>query len=576
MADDTQVGVKPKVELDGSPLPAELEALLEQVVVDDHLHLPDMFSLTFRDAERRAVSEAHVRIASRVKVSVPAVGGGGAQVLIDGEVTTLEAEYDGHGSRAVIRGYDHSHRLHRGRRTQTYQNVKDSDIARTVAQRAGLQAGAIDDSRTTHEHVSQLNLSDWDFLKARASEIGFEVAVTEGKLHFRKPTPSADAPAEGNLQSSSRLQLVFGQDLLEFRPRLSSAEQVKETTVRGWDQKSKVAVVGSAPADTTSAKLPTTPADMAAKFGNPAYLAVGPYATQAEVDTAAKAIAEQIGSATAEAEGLARGNPMLKAGTAVSMGLVAQDFVGRYTLTHTRHVFDSNGYRTRFEVSGRQDRSLLGLVNRGSLNGDGSAGGPPIFGVVVALVTNNDDPDKAGRVKLKFPWLSDSYESDWARMTQVGAGPDSGVSFLPHVNDEVLVAFEFGDVRRPIVMGCLHNGKDRPRLGADLLDNGRVKRRGIVSRKGHRFVLFDDDSKSGIALITSDGKIKVSLNETRGEIHLTCEGRIRVESKGDLTLTSQQGVTIQAGTQLQMKGGGGAKLDGGPQVEVSAGMIKLN
>jgi uncharacterized protein involved in type VI secretion and phage assembly len=208
--------------------------------------------------------------------------------------------------------------------------------------------------------------------------------------------------------------------------------------------------------------------------------------------------------------------------------------------------------------------------------GNGSAGGPPIFGVVVALVTNNDDPEKAGRVKLKFPWLADGYESDWARMAQVGAGPDSGVSFLPEVNDEVLVAFEFGDVRRPIVLGGLHNGKDLPRLGDGLFDNGKVKRRGVVSRRGHRVVLFDDDQKSGIALLTSDGKIKIALNETTGEIHLACQGMVRIEANGDLSVTSQQSVTIQAGTQLQLKGGSGAKLDGGPQVEVTGGMIKLN
>ena len=97
-----------------------------------------------------------------------------------------------------------------------------------------------------------------------------------------------------------------------------------------------------------------------------------------------------------------------------------------------------------------------------------------------------------------------------------------------------------------------------------------------MSRRGHRLVLFDDEQKSGIALLTSDGKIKVALNETSGEIHLSCQGKVRIEADGDLSVTSQQSVTIQAGTQLQLKGGSGAKLDGGPQVEVTGGMIKLN
>src|SRR5205807_940512 len=179
MTEDSRAGIKPVVEVDGSPLPDQLEVLLEQTIVDDHRHLPDMFLLVFHDAGHDVVKQAHVKIGSKIKISAPNPSGGGAEVLIDGEVTALEAEYDAGGSRAVVRGYDGSHRLHRGRVTQSYRNVKDSDIARTVAGRAGLQTGTIDDSAVTHDHVSQVNMSDWDFLKLRAAEIGFEVAVTE-------------------------------------------------------------------------------------------------------------------------------------------------------------------------------------------------------------------------------------------------------------------------------------------------------------------------------------------------------------------------------------------------------------
>jgi phage protein D len=567
MPDDGLAGIKPRVEVDGTPLASELETLLEQVLVDDHLHLPDMFLLSFRDAAHGVAKQANLHIGSKVKISAPSPSGGAAVVLIAGEVTSMEAEYDSAGSRAVVRGYDGSHRLHRGRVTQTYLNVKDSDIAQTIAGRAGLSQGTIDDSQTTHDHVSQVNQSDWDFLNARADEIGFEVAVSEGKLHFRKPEQSSQAPSQGDFHSSDPLQLVMGGDLLEFRPRVSSSEQVKDVKVRGWDPKGKQAVIGSAPAGTISVQLPDSPAALAQKFGNPTFTSVDhPLSTQREVDATAKAVAEQIGSAVAEAEGVARGNPKLKAGAAISVGVVAPDFVGRYTLTHTRHIFDALGYRTRFEVAGRQDRSLLGLVTNGAQAA--TPAGPPIAGVVVALVTNNDDPDKVGRVKLKFPWLSDSYESDWAPMTQFGAGPDSGSVFLPEVNDEVLVAFEFGDVRRPVVVGALWNGRDKPRLGDGLLDNGKVKRRGVVSRKGHRLILFDDPGKSGIALISSDSNIRISLNETKNEIHIFCKGKVRIESQDDMSLKSDKKVTIESGSDLGLKASG--------NVTVSGTQIKLN
>jgi uncharacterized protein involved in type VI secretion and phage assembly len=277
----------------------------------------------------------------------------------------------------------------------------------------------------------------------------------------------------------------------------------------------------------------------------------------------------------AEAEGIARGNPKLKAGVAVSVAQVADHFTGSYTLTQTRHVFDTQGYRTHFIVSGRQNRSLLGLVT-GASNGNGAGGTSPIYGVVVAIVTNNDDPDQLARVKLKFPWLADEYESDWARITQLGAGPSAGAVFIPEVNDEVLVAFEFGDVRRPYVVGSLYNGKDKPKLGDGLVSGGKVKRSGFVSRKGHSLVFFDDDGKSGIALISSDKKVRVALKQNGPEIHIYCEGKVTIESQGDMKIASKANVSIEAASQLKIKGDGGISVNSSSQVEIKGQLIKLN
>jgi phage protein D len=578
--------VWPNIQLNGSALSNEMEALLEQVVVDHHQHLPDMFAITFHDPDRDVLGKLNATIGDTVTIKVTPPGGS-PETLIKGEVTGFEAEYGATRLRTVLRGYDMSHRLHRGRRTETYKNVTDSDIARTVASRANLTVGKIDSTSGTHDHVSQANQSDWDFLKSRAREIGYELAMEDGKFNFRKPIQASAAPQKGTYQNhNDPLQLVFGDDLIEFRPRITSAEQVNDVKVRGWDPVQKQAVIGSANAATvTTDSLRDNPSSLANKFGGPTFTTVNrPLTQQAQVDGAAGSIAEIISSAFAEADGLANGNPKLKAGATVSVGVVGDKFSGKYTLTSARHVFGEQGYRTHFVISGRQDRSLLGLASLGSSNGHASAGGAPINGVVVALVTDNNDPNNAARVKLKFPWLDDNYESDWARITQLGAGPDSGAHFIPEVNDEVLVAFEFGDIRRPYVVGSLHNGQDKPKLGNGLFDNGKVKRRGFISRKGHQFIFFDDASKAGMAFISSDGKLKISLNETNSEIHISSQGKVHVESQQDMTLESQanlnlkagQGLKLEAGTDLKLKGSSGASLEGGSQVEVKAsGQLKI-
>ncbi len=569
----------PVVEIDGTALVDRLRTGLTGVVVDNHLHLPDMFSMAFDDPGHDLLTEAGVKVGSAVSIKATSLGADAPDLLIGGEVTALEADYDGGWDRTIVRGYDKSHRLHRGRRTETYQNVKVSDVAKTVATRAGLDVDTIDDSGSVLPFVSQVNVTDWDFLKARARELGYEVGVFDGKFFFRRPVKSTTGPAPGDADSENPEQLVYGRDLVSFRPRVSSSGQVSQVNVRAWDPDNKAVLVGTAEPAASHAHLTDDPAGLAQNFGAAEYLVHDrPLPSQSDVDSTAKAVAEHLGSSFAEAEGVALGNAKLRAGSAVSVGQVADTFSGKYTLTRTRHIFDDEGYRTEFEISGMQDRSTLGLASLGATNGAVSGGGPPVPGVFIGQVTNNDDPKKQGRLKLKFPWLSDSYESDWARVAAVGAGPNSGVMFLPEVGDEVLCACEFGDLRRVFVLSPLHNGKDTPMLGDGLVDAGKVKRRGVVSRRGHKLIFFDDDSQSGIALISSDGNLKVSLNETNGEITIHCKGKVTLQTdSGDISIKSGADVAIQAQGNVKVSGSMGVKVDGGSGVvEMSGSLIKLN
>ena len=199
-----------------------------------------------------------------------------------------------------------------------------------------------------------------------------------------------------------------------------------------------------------------------------------------------------------------------------------------------------------------------------------------MYGVVIAQVTDIEDPEELGRVKLALPWLSDTYESWWARVTQLGAGKDRGAVWLPEVDDEVLVAFEHGDARRPYVIGSLWNGVDRPPLGSGLFDHGAVTRRGLVSKKGHRLVFFDDDGQSGVATISADDGLRISLNQTETTIKVTSSGKIEIEGTGEVSIKSSSNVTVEATGKLDLKGSAGVSIDGGPQVAITGGVVKLN
>jgi phage protein D len=562
-----------RVEVDGSPLADEVAQHLVAGVVDDDLNLPDLFSLSFRDGGREVIEQGRFQIGSKVRLSVVSDDSPGGEPLLSGEVTALEVEHDPGGTLTIVRGYDQSHRLFRGQRSQSYANVTYADVAGEVARRAGLRPGKIDATTPVHQHVSQGNQTDWQFLRGLAAEVGYEVVVVEGKLDFRRPSRSAEAPGSGDLASENPLQLSLGSNLLRLRAVVTSAEQVREVEVRGWDVAQKRALIGSAPAATSSASLPVQPAELAVKFNGDRHVGVEvPYRSQAEVDAAAKALAERVAGAFAELEGTARGNPKLRAGRPVSLGLVGEPFDGKYTPSSTRHVFDPDGgYTTAFTVSGRQQRSLRSLVG----GGQGLDLGLP--GVVVGQVTDVRDPEGQGRVKLRYPWLSDGYVSDWARTVQPGAGSKRGAVVLPEVNDEVLVAFEMGDLRRPYVVGGLWNGMDPAPLGDDLVDasTGAVRRRGFVSKLGHCLVFFDDDADSGVAVLSADRGLRIALDVTGTTIHVASDGKVEIEGDADVTVKAGANLKLQAGASLELKGAEVSISADGP-VQVKGNLIKLN
>jgi len=576
---DTRHGTRPQILVDGTALRPEVESLLERVVVDTSLHLADLVELRLRDQERDVLRRAGLRIGAVLRVEGSRAGEGRLDRLAEVGVTTLEHEFGPDGSVAVVRGYDVSHRLSRGRRTASYNDVTDADIVRQVARRAGVDVGTVDDGGPTHDHVAQLNATDWDFLTARGRETGHEVAVQGGRLHWRRPASADDAPdaVEGMDPPPERVQLTLGTNLLSLRPRVSAADQVPDVVVRGWDPAAKAAVVGRATPAAPEARAGADPADLARTFDVPTHTVVDrPVSDQRVADRTAAACAEALASAHAEADGVALGDPRLVAGAAVVVAMAGWPYDGKYVVTAARHVFDSTGYRTHLTCSGRNDRSLWGVLARG--HGPARAAGPAVPGVVPALVTANDDPDGLGRVKLRFPWLADDYESWWARVASLGAGRDRGAVWLPEVNDEVLVAFEHGDTRRPVVVGGLWNGVDTPPLGDGLVDgtSGAVRRRGFVSRLNHRLVFLDDDGDSGVALLTGDDALRLSLNASSTTIRVAADGTVEITGSRGVQITSDGAISIHAGQVLELKGDAGVTIDGGPKVDVDGGVIQLN
>ena len=567
----------PRVTVDGSELRPEIATALIDAVIDDDLYLPDMFELRFADPDRTLAEKMPFSIGAEVEIKTGALGADASTLLINGEVTAVEAILDATGSFLSITGYDQSHRLHRGRRTATFNDITDSDLARKIASDAGLSIGTIDATTTTLEHVSQVNDSDWTFLQRRARESGSRVFVKEGKFHFRtEPAQSFGPPAA----------MRYGRELIEFRARMTANEQVGEVEVRGWDFEMKEAISERLDTEITSAVFASSSIGADAidsSFGRSTYvstdLAIG---TGAAAREAAGGLQADMSSAQLFATGTVVGDPRVTADSPIEIIGTGKAFDGTWQVSHSRHVFDHAGYTTHFTVSGTQDRSLAGVI--AGLGGGSSDAVRTIDGVVIGVVTDTIDPLQIGRVKVQLPWLSDDYETFWARVCYPGAGPERGLFLCPEINDEVLIAFEHGDIRQPFVVGSLFNGKDKPG-GSDYTasSDGSVIRRAWTSRNGHRIVILEDPgspegdminlvTKSGVVMnLKDDGELFIDAKN----VIMSISENVEISATGDLKIDAKN-VTITARSALELGASSGATIDGGAQTEIKGGMVKLN
>ncbi|MGH9067948.1 MAG: VgrG-related protein [Acidimicrobiales bacterium] len=546
-----------EIKVADSTLAASLREVLVSVTVENSLWLPDRVTLVFSDPYREVIEKAGLVIGASLDVSVVTDAGSGSTPLADCEITAMEVEAGPTGARTVIRGLDRTHRLLQGTRTKAYVQVKASDVVSQLAEKAKISVGTVDETTYVHPQLTQANVSDWRFIQQLAADTGFVCHVSKGKLCFSEPTKASSGPSVGTDSSTGALQLVLGRDLVRLRATVRATEQVSQVQVRGWDPKAKQAVVGedSSPADAGAAATDTSvqPATLAGKIGGRSFVGTSrPTDAQSWATAKAKATGAALAGASTELEGECLGNPELVAGVAFSLGGAGKPFDGKYVASTTRHVFTADtGYTTWFTVSGWRDPSLLAAAS-----GSTFPVSRPVPGVVPGVVTDVKDEQSEGRVKVKFPWLDDDYVTDWVRTVQIGASSGYGFLVLPEVNDEVLVAFEQGDLGRPYVIGNLYNGVDKPKAPATTVDSGtgKVDERRLMSRLKHEVLFLDGTSKSGITIRTGDDKESIVIDAKEMSVTIKATGEVVIQGK-TVTVKGQEKISLQAAEiAIQAKG----------------------
>lgn len=553
------------VKINGTSLQTAVMDELYRVEVESSLTLPAMCVLNVHDTGAELINSGPFDLGSSLEVGVADEQGRGETALFDGEITGIEPDFrEGTVADLVVRAYDRSHRLHRGAITKTYTNMTDSAIASDVANQVSLRAD-VEATSTEHKHVFQHGQTHMAFLRERARRIGYDVYVEGRTLCFKAGTEQGDT-----------VNLEWGENLRSFRPILSLGEQVSEVEVRGWDPSTKNEIVGRATSGEAAPSIGEqgTGGSLAENaFGSANELTVSTsVADQAEADELAQAILNEYDGAFVEAEGECFGMPELQARKMANITALGNRFNGTYRVTTARHVWNTErDYVTYFTVRGRRDDTLARLLDRDERPNT-------TWPVMTGIVTDVDDPDEMGRVTVKFPWLNPDLSSHWARVTGIGAGPDRGVYWLPEVNDEVLVAFEQGDIGRPVVIGGLWNGQDATPIDkATSVANGSIVQRALVTRVGHKITLAEENA-AFVQIETAGGHILV-LHDDDGKVEITTSGGavLSLDDNGrKITIKGDGDLEIEGGTNVSIKAGANMEIEASGNLTIKGAMIQLN
>jgi type VI secretion system secreted protein VgrG len=254
-----------------------------------------------------------------------------------------------------------------------------------------------------------------------------------------------------------------------------------------------------------------------------------------------------------------------------------QTEIGDYLVTGLTHSFDNSmNYRNSFTA----------IPSASTVAPNANIRAAAVSEAQPATVTDNNDPQKLGRVKVQFSWHDGT--SSWIRVANAYAGNNRGIYFVPEIGTEVLVGFEGGDPDHPYVIGSFYNGDNLP---DDSWPTGSNDKKIICTNSGHK-VEFDDSSGGGkITVSTAGGNNQIVLSLSPDKITIQSQGdieikgnNIKVDAQGTLDFHATSGITIKAdggnvsveGTATTVKGTASAEISSNGSTTVKGSLVQIN
>ena len=497
------------VELDGAPLSTEEMRTLWAVRVQQRLSLPTLSELTFVEPTVLLSKAETVSPGAKIRVSVP----GSEEPLFDGEVTAIEHVYEpAHGREVRVRGYDVLHRLRKRQPVRAHVELTLADLIKEIVADLNIDVD-VPQAGPLWQRLVQFRQSDFEMISEIAERCGLYFTLRNNTLHV--------LTLEG---LGEEVALKLGETLLEVRIEVNGDSACRSVSTTGWDPLRVEQHEGKA---------------NEARIGRGIGIEIEPgevggtgertiidetLGTDLQAEAIAQAELDSRVAREVTLRGVAEGNPKLRPGTPIQIENVAAPLAGRYVVTSVDHTFDSvKGFVSTISTAPPPSRE-------------------PRRGPVAALgiVTQVDDPEGYGRVRVKLPTYRD-IETDWMGVVTPGAGLGKGLLALPDVDDTVLVLLPSGDPANGVVLGGLYGMWTREEWDWGV-DERAVKRYTLRTPGGQRVRL--DDSKNSIRLENSDGSY---IEMSPEKVILHAQRDLQIEAPGRNLVIKANKVDFQQG-----------------------------
>ena len=574
-----QPGANLRLLWDRKHITDEETAQIARITIDAALNMPRVCEVEIKLGPKKVADfgGSKSRIGQTISIFGYGLGDLAGDIVFRGPIASREIRTDpGNGTRMVLRAYDQGYEMMAASKTRSFQDMTYGEIAKKIAgdyDLAGLVGSDVTTSGTRHPFVVQSNETDWDFLVRMAREQGWvcfvrvftQLTIGKTQLFFGPPKKAA-----GTVDKEAVFK-IGDRRIKSMRASVTSVGVPKTVVVPGWDDSKGQAATGDeslSSSDRVTANLDNfVPSKKAGKVTSLETFAL----TQAQADRAAKGEAARQAGGAVDVDLLVRGNPLVKLNRLIKLEECG-DLSGIHTVSGVQHVFDpsAGGFTTEVFCTGLDDRNL------GSLTAT-TKPAERFYGIYPAVVSDIKDPKHQGRVKLTLPWLSSNYVTDWSRIMQLGAGENVGLQFMPRPKDEVIVAFENGQLDSPVVLGGVFGKASGKITNNKMVENGVPVITALTTKAGHQLIFDDSADSSSVTLQTTNGdSCSIHMDAKKG-ITITTKGErdVTIKSASSVHVTTEKDANIKA-KDVTVDAAASVKVQGKSKVEVKAPNVNVS